>query len=199
MQRGGDVNLIGQFGVGFYSVYLVADYVEVISKHNDDKQHVWESSADGNFAVSEDKAGEPLGRGTLINIHLKVGRAAHADSCCTALAGGRAASHTGPGRPVHPDAPGAPHPGLFQVTPHACAPQEEAQDYLDEAKLKELVAKYSEFINFPIYLYASKEVDEPAEEEEEEPEAAAKGDEVEDEGAPPAARAAGVCVCRGRQ
>lgn len=72
MQKGGDINLIGQFGVGFYSVYLVADYVEVVSKHNDDKQWIWESKADGNFAISEDKEGEPLGRGTLINIHLKV-------------------------------------------------------------------------------------------------------------------------------
>ncbi|VFQ77806.1 unnamed protein product [Cuscuta campestris] len=52
MQKSGDLYLIGQFGVGFYSVYLVADYVEVISKHNDDKQYVWELKADGAFAIS---------------------------------------------------------------------------------------------------------------------------------------------------
>jgi heat shock protein beta len=40
MQRGGDMNLIGQFGVGFYSVYLVADWVEVVTKANGDKQWV---------------------------------------------------------------------------------------------------------------------------------------------------------------
>ena len=71
LQKGGDVNLIGQFGVGFYSVFLVADYVEVQSKNKDDKQWLWESKADGNFAVSPD-TGEPLGRGTQISIHLKV-------------------------------------------------------------------------------------------------------------------------------
>ncbi|KAL7128199.1 hypothetical protein ABFS83_14G300000 [Erythranthe nasuta] len=116
MQTSGDLNLIGQFGVGFYSVYLVADYVEVISKHNDDKQHVWESKADGAFAISEDEWNEPLGRGTEIRLHLR----------------------------------------------------DEAQEYLDEYKLKELVKKYSEFINFPIHLWASKEVDEevPADEDE---------------------------------
>ena len=60
------------------------------------------------------------------------------------------------------------------------------QEYLDQAKLKELVAKYSEFINFPIYLYSSKEVDVPVEEDEAEAaaESAAGSDEVEDEGAP---------------
>ncbi|CAL9196713.1 unnamed protein product [Musa hybrid cultivar] len=116
MQTGGDLNLIGQFGVGFYSVYLVADYVEVISKHNDDKQYVWESKADGSFAISEDTWNEPLGRGTEIRLHLR----------------------------------------------------DEAKEYLEEDKLKELVKKYSEFINFPIYLWASKEVDVevPSDEEE---------------------------------
>ncbi|KAF9622771.1 hypothetical protein IFM89_034006 [Coptis chinensis] len=116
MQTGGDLNLIGQFGVGFYSVYLVADYVEVISKHNDDIQYVWESKADGAFAISEDSWNEPLGRGTEIRLHLR----------------------------------------------------EEAGEYLEEDKLKELVKKYSEFINFPISLWATKEVDVevPADEDE---------------------------------
>ncbi|CAL4966382.1 unnamed protein product [Urochloa decumbens] len=116
MQSGGDLNLIGQFGVGFYSVYLVADYVEVVSKHNDDKQYVWESKADGAFAISEDTWNEPLGRGTEIRLHLR----------------------------------------------------DEAKEYLEEDKLKDLVKRYSEFINFPIYLWSTKEVDVevPADEEE---------------------------------
>ncbi|PQQ11357.1 endoplasmin homolog [Prunus yedoensis var. nudiflora] len=134
MQTSGDLNLIGQFGVGFYSVYLVADNVEVISKHNDDKQHVWESKADGSFVVSEDTYNEPLGRGTEIRLHLR----------------------------------------------------EEAGEYLEESKLKELVKKYSEFINFPIHLWASKEVDVevPADEdessdEEESPESKSSEEETE--------------------
>ncbi|KAL4424759.1 hypothetical protein ABPG77_000799, partial [Micractinium sp. CCAP 211/92] len=104
MQKGGDLNLIGQFGVGFYSVYLVADFVEVVTKHNDDKQYIWESKADGAFAISEDTEGEPLGRGTQINIYLK-------DSCL---------------------------------------------EYLSEEKLRELVQRYSEFINFPIYMLETR-------------------------------------------
>ncbi|EIE27138.1 heat shock protein Hsp90 [Coccomyxa subellipsoidea C-169] len=142
MQKSNDINLIGQFGVGFYSVYLVADYVEVVSKHNDDKQWMWESGADGNFAVSED-TGESIGRGTVLKIHIK----------------------------------------------------EDAQEYLEEAKLKELVAKYSEFINFPIYLYSSKEVEKevPVEEQlagddeketEEETDADKDDDEDSDDEAP---------------
>jgi len=71
MTSGGDLSLIGQFGVGFYSVYLVADKVEVTTKHNDDKQYVWESSADGSFTIVEDEDGEPLGRGSEIKLYLK--------------------------------------------------------------------------------------------------------------------------------
>ncbi|CAL0303511.1 unnamed protein product [Lupinus luteus] len=135
MQTSGDLNLIGQFGVGFYSVYLVADYVEVISKHNEDKQYVWESKADGAFAISEDTWNEPLGRGTEIRLHLK----------------------------------------------------DEAGEYLEESKLKELVKRYSEFINFPIYIWASKEVDVevPADEddsndEDESSESSSSDEETED-------------------
>ena len=127
MQKGGDMSLIGQFGMGFYSVYLVADFVEVRSKHNDDpKQWVWESKADGAFAISEDD-GEPLDRGVEINIYLK----------------------------------------------------EEAQEYLDEDKLKELVGKYSEFINFPIYIWSSKEVEEEVPVEEEDEDATAEDDDAQ--------------------
>ncbi|XP_043712786.1 endoplasmin homolog isoform X2 [Telopea speciosissima] len=136
MQTSGDLNLIGQFGVGFYSVYLVADYVEVISKHNDDKQYIWESKADGAFAISEDVDNEPLGRGTEIRLHLR----------------------------------------------------EEAQEYLEEDKLKELVKKYSQFINFPINMWASKEVDvevptdeDDSNEEEETTESSSSEEESEEE------------------
>ena len=127
MASGGDMSLIGQFGVGFYSVYLVADHVEVVTKHNDDAQYIWESKADGSFVITEDTENEPLGRGTDIRIYLK----------------------------------------------------EEMLEYLEEEKITDLVKRYSEFINFPIYVWTSSESEVEVEIPQEELEEADEGDEGE--------------------
>uniref|UniRef100_A0A6M2DY80 Heat shock protein 83 n=1 Tax=Xenopsylla cheopis TaxID=163159 RepID=A0A6M2DY80_XENCH len=127
--EGQDMNdMIGQFGVGFYSAFLVADKVVVTTKHNDDKQYVWESDA-SSFNIAEDPRGNTLLRGSQISLYLK----------------------------------------------------EEAQDFLEQDTVKTLIKKYSQFINFPIYLWNSKtvEVDEPVEDDvTEKPETEAEEDDA---------------------
>ncbi|XP_076684103.1 heat shock protein 90 Gp93 [Andrena cerasifolii] len=111
-----DLNdMIGQFGVGFYSAFLVSNTVVVTSKHNDDKQYIWQSDS-SSYSIVEDPRGDTLKRGTTVSLHLK----------------------------------------------------DEALDFLEEDTIRELVKKYSQFINFPIYLWSSKviQVDEDEDDEE---------------------------------
>lgn len=127
-------DMIGQFGVGFYSAFLVADRVVVTTKNNADEQRIWESDSN-SFSIIQDPRGNTLKRGSQISLYLK----------------------------------------------------DEAVDFLEEDTIRNLIRKYSQFINFPIHLWSSKEVEEEIEIEpkitEEKPEEKSQNeDEVVEDG-----------------
>jgi molecular chaperone HtpG len=108
-----DVETIGQFGVGFYSSYLVADKVKVITKHNDDEEYTWESNSDKKFSLEVNNIAT-LTRGTEITLYIK----------------------------------------------------EDEEKYLETNTVKEIIKTYTEFINYPIEIWETKEVNEQEPEQE---------------------------------
>lgn len=103
-------NVIGQFGVGFYSTFMVANKVEVISKsYKEDKSYIWSSEGIEGYTIKESNK-ENIG--TDIIIYLKED-----------------------------------------------TEEFKYSEYLEEYKIKELISKYSNYINYPIKMEVTKKID----------------------------------------
>jgi molecular chaperone HtpG len=124
MTAGSDTSMIGQFGVGFYSAYLVADTVKVYSGN-----YCWESTAGGSFTIEEFDE-HILDNGVRLVLHMK----------------------------------------------------EDCMDYLEESKIKEIVKKHSEFINYPINLWTTRSVSKEVPDEDDEDDEVKVNDELSEEG-----------------
>merc|ERR1711998_437058 len=106
IKNNNDIDQIGQFGVGFYSSFLVADNVKLYTKNNNDKEYVWESTSDKSYTITEN-INPILKRGTRIHLSIK----------------------------------------------------EDQSDYLNINTVKDTIKKYTQFINFPIEIQESKEIE----------------------------------------
>ncbi|MCO5607298.1 hypothetical protein L7F22_061491 [Adiantum nelumboides] len=147
--------MIGQFGVGFSSAYLVAEKVVVTTKHNDDEQYIWESQAGGSFTVTRDTF-ELLGHGTKITLILKEDQFfffffVQVNLLCVACIVVKLTDLV----------------ALFET-------MRLQLKYLQERRLKDLVKKHSEFISYPISLRTEKTTEKEVEDDDEEEEGAVK-------------------------
>ncbi len=114
--------LIGQFGVGFYSAFMVADKVTLVTKKLGKKQAIrWESAGDGEFTI---QTGKRDSHGTTITLHLR--------SVKTSEEGAESDDKEGAST--------------------STGNTEAGQDFTEDSVLRQIVTKYSDFVRYPIQL-----------------------------------------------